>query len=107
MKWMQETTEWEDGLACNHIYLMDGSKAVAYIKAGTNEHKVFSRPMMLDLRGRKFNCIGELEVKPVARTKTVQGSKGETYTVDLDEHTCTCPGFKFRGTCKHIGVDKR
>lgn len=106
MKWMQETTKWEDGMTCNHIYLMEGDKAHAYIMSGTNEHKVFSRPMTLDLRGRTFTCIGEYTRKKKSNTKVVKGSKGKEYVVDLDEQTCTCPGFKFRGTCKHLGVDK-
>jgi len=32
----------------------------------------------------------------------VKGSKGETYTVDPEAQTCTCPGYTFRGTCKHV-----
>jgi len=40
---------------------------------------------------------------PVAQTRTVQGSKGELYTVTLGaKPTCTCTGFQFRRTCKHI-----
>ena len=104
MKWMRETTEWAEPTP-NHLYLMDGDKALAYVRAGTNEHKVFSKPMVLDLRGRKFAEVRRFDLPVKSNTKEVKGSKGETYTVDLDEHTCTCPGFKFRGTCKHIGVD--
>lgn len=42
-----------------------------------------------------------------ASTKIVKGSKGITYTVTTlptGRQTCTCPGFTFRRTCKHIGV---
>lgn len=102
MKWMRETTVWEDGMDCNHTYLLDGDKCYAYVKQGTNEHKVFSKPMTFDLRGRKFEFVKEYTPKKKANTKVYTGSKGETYTVDLDEGTCTCPGFRFRGTCKHV-----
>jgi hypothetical protein len=39
-----------------------------------------------------------------AKTIMVAGSRGETYTVTIDKTgtTCTCKGFQFRGTCKHI-----
>lgn len=36
--------------------------------------------------------------KPLSRI--VRGSKGEEYVVS-DGH-CTCPGFQFRRTCRHI-----
>ena len=36
--------------------------------------------------------------------KTVAGSKGNTYTVikEGSRATCTCPGYSFRKTCKHL-----
>ena len=36
-------------------------------------------------------------------TRVVQGSKGAEYRVTLGANSsCTCPGFTFRGDCKHI-----
>ena len=42
-------------------------------------------------------------VKSERVTITVQGSKGNTYTVTKEngKATCTCSGFQFRKTCKH------
>lgn len=38
-----------------------------------------------------------------ATTKVVKGSKGEDYVVTLGpKPTCTCTGFQFRKTCKHV-----
>jgi uncharacterized Zn finger protein len=37
-----------------------------------------------------------------SNTKEVKGSKGQTYIINLDENTCTCSGYTFRGACKHI-----
>ena len=36
--------------------------------------------------------------------KIVAGSKGNTYTVTKEsgKASCTCPGFSFRKTCKHL-----
>jgi hypothetical protein len=36
-------------------------------------------------------------------TRIVKGSKGEEYVVTMGaKPTCTCTGFQFRKTCKHI-----
>lgn len=43
----------------------------------------------------------------VERTVTqVAGSKGNTYTVikEGSRATCTCPGYSFRKTCKHLSM---
>ena len=49
---------------------------------------------------RKFKLIGEWPEELPEGAITVQGSKGNTYTI-IDKK-CSCPGFKFRGTCKHL-----
>jgi len=32
----------------------------------------------------------------------IEGSKGAKYYVNKGEKTCTCPGYTYRGTCKHV-----
>lgn len=41
---------------------------------------------------------------PAPVTKTVTGSKGQTYVVTTvdGKSSCTCQGFKFRKTCRHV-----
>jgi len=38
------------------------------------------------------------------KTFTVKGSKGDTYTVTVNSGAshCTCSGFQFRKSCKHV-----
>lgn len=39
------------------------------------------------------------------RTVKIQGSRGEIYTVTVGvENSCTCKGFQFRHTCRHLGM---
>jgi hypothetical protein len=58
------------------------------------------RERIVDVNGTKFTPPPKIE-----RTVfTVQGSKGDTYTVIKEgtRATCTCAGFSFRKTCKHL-----
>jgi len=43
-------------------------------------------------------------VKDKTETWSVEGSKGSRYTVIRTKNswTCTCPGFQFRRSCRHI-----
>jgi hypothetical protein len=120
MRYLQETTDWGSHNTPNHIYYVNDSKTkmVGYIKAGTKALFKFSKPMMIDVRGRKFvelkNKKAESDEvyfgKPVAETKPkdaieVQGSNGKVYLLtknSFGKYSCTCPGFTFRHTCKHI-----
>jgi hypothetical protein len=48
---------------------------------------------------------GELKTIDIdAKIWTVNGSKGNKYTVtrNSSKWDCTCPGFGFRKTCKHV-----
>jgi hypothetical protein len=105
MEALRETTVWEGvERQPNHVYLFDGSKAVAYIKWGEGEPYYFKTPMMIDRRGRKFVAVDKALFKNNTKSNLVEfkGSKGNSYWVDPDAKTCTCPGFQFRGACKHV-----
>ena len=109
MQAVKETTVWKDGTTANHTYLLDGDKLVAYIKKDTKEPFYFKNPIKgFSRSGRKFEILKQspFKVKISASTVTqVTGSKGEIYEVDTETNTCTCPGFTFRGNCKHIEKD--
>lgn len=52
---IKEITVWNvDFRQPNHVYLMDGSKVVAYQKWGEGEPIYYSRKERLDTRRRKF-----------------------------------------------------
>ena len=104
MQALREITVWEGDAQPNHVYLMDGDKAVAYIKQGDTQPFYFTNPMRLDKRGRKFEKLdtNPFETSVKSTTIEVQGSKGNVYYVDPETKTCTCSGFQFRGDCKHV-----
>lgn len=104
MNAVQETTKWVCDNQANHIYLMDGSNAVAYIKKGSTEPYYFNKPLRIIPSGRTFKPVvpSPFKVTEDADTIEVTGSKGQVYTVNTVEKTCTCPGYIFRGACKHI-----
>ena len=105
MEALQETT---GGQFPPHIYLLDGNKLVSYIKSGETEPFYFKNPIKgFDKRGRKFATVtpNPFKVKAQSNLIKVKGSKGNEYTIDPEAKTCTCPGFTFRGTCKHVGIN--
>ena len=104
MQALREITVWEGDAQPNHVYLMDGDKAVAYIKHGSDQPFYFTNPMRIDKRGRKFEKLdtNPFEISVESTTIEVQGSNGAVYYVDPETKTCTCKGFEFRGTCRHL-----
>ena len=113
-----ETTEWADVKGCNHTYYLEGDRMLAYIRHGTAEPYWFKAPITISRSGRKFqrvddalfkNSLGQLFSALVDATPAdpdvveVAGSKpGVIYTVNIKERTCTCPGYTYRGQCKHL-----
>ena len=107
MEAVKETTVWKGAVRQpNHIYLLNGSRAVAYIKFGKGEPEYFKNPLTIDKRGRTFvkADLKLFKAQPKSNLIEVKGSKGNSYWVDPDAGTCTCPGFVFRGNCKHISI---
>jgi hypothetical protein len=84
----KEITIWADGATTvNHTYLLNGDKAVAYIRYGTSEPFWFKTPIKLDKRGRKFEQVDSIlfhssfNVFTPNNIKEVLGSKGTKYIV--------------------------
>lgn len=105
MEALLETTVWKAGTAANHTYLLDGTNLVAYIKAGSATPFYFKNPIKgFDKAKRTFRAVkpNPFKITKTSATIEVQGSKGQTYYIDPEAKTCTCSGFTFRGTCKHI-----
>jgi len=112
MRFYRETTVW-DGNVPNHTYLLstDKSKLFGYMKAGTTETQVFKKPIQFDQRGRRFvevRELGEIDIhnleQPVSESWEFVGSKGDKYIVQKIDGVlqCNCPGYTFRGDCKHV-----
>lgn len=114
MKIIEEITEWDTEYAVpNHVYFVNDSrdKMFAYVAVGSVKVQEFNKPIKFSVSRRKFQEVAntwgyqEPEVaKPAGRAWRVAGSKGAEYTVtELDGvKTCNCPGFRFRGACKHV-----
>jgi hypothetical protein len=104
MEALRETTDWATP---NHTYLLDGTTLIAYIKQGETVPFYFTKGIKhFDKRGRKFEKADASLFEAFASTNLieVQGSKGAVYYVDPELHSCTCPGFTFRGKCKHTDI---
>lgn len=108
MKVLREVTEWATDIQPNHVYLVEGDKIVAYQPHGTGAVVHFAHRSRLDRARRKFkeepvdSALWGNSVKQPAHIVTVPGSKGASYEVNLQEGSCTCSGYRFRGNCKHL-----
>jgi hypothetical protein len=112
MQFFQETTKYKEDIPSG-IYLLNDSKSrmYAFIPAGSDTVKTFKAPITISTRGRSFKAVPntfnyiipgrELSKNP---TWKVKGSKGDSYTVTVGSGKihCTCSGFQFRKSCKHV-----
>ncbi len=100
MKLRAEISTWTDTTK-NGVYLTDdsGDNCYAFAPHGSNELKYFKRPIRIDQRRRQFIDLYKFDGEKPPGIE-VHGSKGAVYYVH--DNKCTCPGFKFRGVCKHV-----
>jgi len=104
MEALRETT---GGLFPAHTYLLEGSTLVAYIKVGESNPFYFKSGIKgFDKRGRTFERADatSFESQTKGSLTEVRGSKGAIYYVDRENATCTCPGYTFRGKCRHTDI---
>lgn len=104
MKIMLETTEWSDRTP-NHVYVFTDNlnKIMAYVKAGTKQVIKFRQPIDIDRRGRTFVDLDHtVQDQTDPDLREVRGSRGEIYYVS--SQGCSCPGFTFRGKCRHLAM---
>lgn len=106
MLYLQETTKWSDNTP-NHIYITteDRCSLIGFIPLGKTKEVRFDAPMRFSTKGREFKMIKRVpDIGAKSKSWTVRGSKGDSYIVTESDGKliCTCPGFQFRGRCRHI-----
>ena len=67
-----------------------------------NPFRVIRMENIAEIDGAVASYVAPVKVEP--KTVIVLGSKGEKYTVIKDglKSSCSCKGWSFRKTCKHI-----
>lgn len=60
--------------------------------------RILQRKWIREIDGKPYSF--EVEAKEEPKVRLVKGSNGKVYEVTAN--SCTCPGFTFRGTCKHV-----
>ena len=62
------------------------------------------RERIVEVDGKKVSFSPPPKIQRIE--KTVTGSNGNTYTVIKQGNrvTCSCPGYSFRKTCKHLAM---
>lgn len=66
--------------------------------------KLIPNPDKFDATGIKLECLKHISMlKRDTRSNKIQ-VPGRPYVLTVTEHEiqCTCPGYQFRKTCKHI-----
>jgi len=92
---LQEVTDWGKYNVANGVYHVNSAGQLVQ-----HNDTVLKNPItQFSKARRKFKKIGERPEELPADVVTVQGSNGKVYIID--DGKCSCPGFKFRGTCKH------
>ena len=99
---LQEVTDWGKYKVNNGIYHVNSAgKLVAFQPNADSPVQTLNVPStQFSKSRRKFKKIGERPETVAPTAILVKGSKGNYYSINNGK--CTCPGFTFRGTCKHL-----
>ena len=93
---LQEITDWGKYNVTNGVYHVNSAGQLVQ-----HTDKVFKNPIkQFSKARRKFTKIGERPEELAPDVKVVKGSNGKTYTIE--DGKCSCPGYTFRGNCKHV-----
>ena len=110
MRIVIETTEWE-GPTPNHVYVCDDNlnNMIAYVPVGSKILQRFKKPIAFDRRGRTFVDLEGQVPKSDPNVRTVEGSKGQVYTLQKNNGSwsCSCPGYTYRGACRHVAEQQQ
>lgn len=103
MQALQEMTRWESP---NHIYITNDSRDRLHGYVVNGVLTKFAKPLKFDTRRRKFTEIKNAWIADNTPARTVTGSNGTVYTISErnGREVCNCPGFQFRGRCKHVAA---
>ena len=102
---LQEITDWGKYKVNNGIYHVNSAgKLVAYQPNAESELQVLNVPStQFSKARRKFEKIGSYpEITNEPHVKLIEGSNGNTYSLDTEKGTCSCPGYTYKGNCKHV-----
>jgi len=99
---LQEVTDWGKYSVNNGIYHVNGAgQLVAYKPTDKSKLKTFTNPIkQFSKSRRKFVQLDQYQEKLADDVIVVQGSNGNTYTIQ--DGKCSCPGYTYRGDCKHV-----
>lgn len=87
-----------------NTYLVHSGKLLAFKSFKNKSWKKFDTGLDFSKTGRTFKRIpipAEFDEPQEKDVKIVIGSTGEKYFIKNGK--CSCPGFRFRGKCKHVG----
>ena len=97
---LQEVTVWDNVNISNGIYYVNAQTQLVAYKNTKGEYKEFKKPLKgFSKARRKFTLIEEIAEEGDSKITYVTGSNGDKYSII--DGKCSCPGFKFRGKCKH------
>ena len=93
---LQEVTDWGKYKVNNGKYHVNSAGHLVQ-----HNDTVFKNPIkQFSKARRKFVKIGERPEEFDKNVIVIKGSNGNTYTIE--DGKCSCPGFTFRGNCKHV-----